>query len=222
MQIKINIKILLFIGIFLISGQIEIYGIFMLFALIHELGHLLVGILLGLKLDYLTIMPLGLSITFKTDISDYTTTLLKINKLVMKRILIAMAGPFVNLLLVIIFIITKIDIYIISNSTLIYTNLIIGIFNLIPIYPLDGGRIIGGFLRAKYGIKKSIIYSNTINYISIVILTVLASVTIYYYKNIAILIAIVYLWFLVFIQKQKSRLKVKIYNIVEKNSCKTI
>ena len=68
MQIKINIKILLFIGIFLISGQIEIYGIFMLFALIHELGHLLVGILLGLKLDYLTIMPLGLSITFKTGL----------------------------------------------------------------------------------------------------------------------------------------------------------
>lgn len=49
MRIRINLKIFLFVLIFILTKQIKIYGILMLFAFIHELGHMLVGILLGFK-----------------------------------------------------------------------------------------------------------------------------------------------------------------------------
>lgn len=41
MQIKINLKIFIFLILFILTNQIEIYGILMLFATVHELGHLL-------------------------------------------------------------------------------------------------------------------------------------------------------------------------------------
>ena len=66
MQIKINLQIFLFIIIFALTHQIEIYGWIMLFAFIHELGHMLAGMLLGLKPKSLNFMPFGISVTFET------------------------------------------------------------------------------------------------------------------------------------------------------------
>jgi len=60
MRIRISLKIFLFIFIFLLTNQIKIYGVLMLFALIHELGHMFIGMLLGFKPTKLEIMPYGL------------------------------------------------------------------------------------------------------------------------------------------------------------------
>ena len=43
----------------------------MLFAFLHELGHLFAGICLGFKPQSLTINPLGLSVNFKVKANDY-------------------------------------------------------------------------------------------------------------------------------------------------------
>lgn len=58
MTINVNLKIFLFALIFYLTKQIEIYVILMLFALVHEIGHLICGIMLGLKPKSLKIMPL--------------------------------------------------------------------------------------------------------------------------------------------------------------------
>ena len=49
MQIKVNLRIFLFIAIFVLTHQIEIYTCIMIFSLVHELGHMIAGILLKLK-----------------------------------------------------------------------------------------------------------------------------------------------------------------------------
>lgn len=49
MRFRIDLKIFIFLIIFYFTKQIEIYAMIMLFALIHELGHLLAGILMGMK-----------------------------------------------------------------------------------------------------------------------------------------------------------------------------
>ena len=49
MQIKVDLKIFIAILIFLLTEQLNIYIVFMLFAIIHELGHVLTGIILGFK-----------------------------------------------------------------------------------------------------------------------------------------------------------------------------
>lgn len=58
MKIKIDLKIFIIMAIFLVTNQIRIYWLFMIFILIHELAHLLAGLLLGLKAEKMEIMPL--------------------------------------------------------------------------------------------------------------------------------------------------------------------
>ena len=57
MSIKVNLRIFLFALIFYLTKQIHIYVLLMIFATIHELGHLLCGLVLGLKPKSLHIMP---------------------------------------------------------------------------------------------------------------------------------------------------------------------
>ena len=49
MQFKIDIKIFIFLIVFYITGQLWFYAIILSFAVIHELGHLVTGILVGMK-----------------------------------------------------------------------------------------------------------------------------------------------------------------------------
>ena len=82
MQIKIDLKIFLFLLIFVITRQIKIYAILMLFALIHELGHLVTGLILGLKIEEISVVPVGFSIRFKTESKDYNK---KIKSFIIKK-----------------------------------------------------------------------------------------------------------------------------------------
>lgn len=94
MQIKINLKIFIFILIFFITGQVELYGILMLFAFIHELGHMICGILLGFKPKELKIAPMGVSISFQVSAKDYNRSIKNANLLTFKKLWIAVARTF--------------------------------------------------------------------------------------------------------------------------------
>ena len=71
MRFRIDLKIFLFIVLFYLTKQIEMYATIMFFAIIHELGHLLAGILLGMKPEKLEIMPYGIAVSFKLTPKDY-------------------------------------------------------------------------------------------------------------------------------------------------------
>ena len=182
----------------------------MVFSLIHELGHMLAGILLKLKPKSLNLMPFGISLTF--EIYEYKK-LLEI-----KKIFIAIAGPVTNLIICIIAKFLHIDYGI--KQIIIYSNLLITLFNLMPLYPLDGGRILKGIIKLKCkGIESDKII-NKISNILIVLLTAISSIGILYFKNLAILFILIYLWILVLNENKKYNIKVKIYNMIEKtNKC---
>lgn len=216
MQIKIDLKIFIFIIIFIITRQIEIYGMLMLFAFLHELGHLFAGILLGFKPQSLKLNALGLSVNFKVNTKDYNSKLKNGNILAVKKLVIAISGPLVNFLLVFLFFLFNGKIFGIEKNVLIYSNLLIGLFNLIPIYPLDGGRIVKNILHISSGLEDTYSYMSLISFVSIVFLTVFSSIMIIYLKNIAILLIIGYLWYLVISENKIYNQKVKIYEIIEK------
>ena len=215
MEIKVNLKIFIFAIIFYFTKQIEIYVLFMTFAVIHELGHMLAGIILGSKVKSISIMPFGLSISFGVETKDYNKKIKKGNFLNIKRILIAFAGPMANFLIAGLFYLFPFNISIVKISHIIYSNFLIGVFNLIPIYPLDGGRILKEVLQILFGLKKSIIKVKTISNACTIILTAVSSVLILFYHNIAILFIIIYLWYLTLTQNKKFQSKIKIYDVVD-------
>ena len=86
-----------------------------------------------------------------------------------------------------------------------------------PIYPLDGGRILQAILHILFGKQKAEKCSNIISFVTIIILTAVASIAIYLAKNIAIVFIILLLWGLYIRQDLIYKRKQKIYNLLEKS-----
>ncbi len=161
----------------------------MFFCIFHEIGHLIAGLILKMKPKKIEIMPFGLSISFYRNFND--------NKI--KEIIVALAGPLVSLTLAILC--RNIDLKYITKQELVYSNLLILLFNLIPLYPLDGGRIIKGILDIKLEDTKADKLINKISYITMIILTVISSIGVFYYKNCAIFLICIFLWIIALQEK---------------------
>ena len=117
MRFRVDLKIFLFLILFYFTKQIETYVLIIIFAIIHELGHLAAGLLMGMKPEKLELKPYGVSISFKVIPSDYNKKIASGNKLEIKKIIVAIAGPLTNLLMIIIF--NNIELGLFSNLMII-------------------------------------------------------------------------------------------------------
>ena len=195
MRFRIDLKIFIFLILFYFTKQIEIYAMIMIFAIVHELGHLLAGLLMGMKPEKIEIMPFGVSISFKINVKEYNKKIKKGNILEIKKIIVALAGPITNF--IIILITYNLNLELIKSMLIIYTNFLIMMFNLLPIYPLDGGRILKGVLHIIFGKRKTEKYINIISKIVVIIIIAISSILILYIQNISIFLIDIYLLYLV-------------------------
>lgn len=144
-------------------------GIFNLFVLIflhisvllHEFGHLFAAKKLKFETGDILLTPVGgmASINYYSQYNNHIEN---------DEIIISITGPIVSFILAIFFFSLDILIY---NSEFLekigYLNLMLGTFNLLPIFPLDGGRIFRAF-ATKFGVKKGIKLSEIITILTII------------------------------------------------------
>ncbi len=160
--ISINIHITLFLlFIFFWSGSITslfiILGIFF-FVTVHELCHSLVARIFGVKVREITLLPIG-------GVASMTSS----PKKPMHEFLISLAGPLSNIVIVVVFFYPLKAIlgekvlfspYVGESfphavAYVYWLNLVLAGFNLIPAFPMDGGRIVRALLATKLGIKRA-------------------------------------------------------------------
>ena len=216
MRFRIDLKIFIFLILFYFTKQIKLYAMIMIFALIHEFGHLLAGVIMGMKPEKIEVMPFGVSISFKINVDEYNEKIKNGNVLEIKKIIVALAGPITNFIIILISCNLNLDL--IKSMLIIYTNFLIMIFNLLPIYPLDGGRILKGILHIIVGKRNAEKYINTISKIMVIVITAVSSILILYIQNISIFLIDIYLWYLVIKEDFKHKRREEIYKKILENN----
>ena len=168
-----------------------IYIIFLCSILIHEFGHILIAKILKIKINNIKFKLIGISAELKNEN--------EINKF--KKILIVLSGPIINMCIALLLILINLNFK--YKNELIYTNLILSVFNLLPINPLDGGKLLLYILNLKCDFDKTFKIVRCISKLFLFVLSISYAIIIFIIKNIEIFFVIIYLWYL-FIKEEKN------------------
>lgn len=143
-----------FVLIIILCGLFNNFIIYFSLLIIHELGHALIGFCFGYKIDKIKLYPYG-------GVTLFNKTY---NKSLKSEFFVLIAGPIFQ---IITYLIMKQFIFYDYLTLYHYTLLI---FNLMPIYPLDGGKLLNIFFNFRFNYKRSFYLSF---YTSIVLISIL-------------------------------------------------
>lgn len=210
-MIKINKYFLPYVIILLMLGFREKIIISFILVFLHELVHCLVAKALGFKGFNIEILPVGAVLKLK-DIDEASAK---------EDLIIALSAPLLNIFLGVLFYF----LYRIHGHGLLYIffqyNMIIGGINLIPAFPLDGGRIVRDIIRSKTVYK----VANKITvYISIFIGIILMGIYLFLFfgGNNNISLGIIALFIMISSLNEKNRMAYVIMSDIIKKQDKFI
>lgn len=130
------------------TGQfIELMTLFAL-VIIHELGHVFSALSFGWRVREIELLPFG----GVAKVDEWGTTSTR------EEIIVALAGPFMNIVMIIVaYVFFLLGIWEETWSAFfIHGNLVIAVFNLIPAWPLDGGKVVHAVLTHYISFRQSI------------------------------------------------------------------
>lgn len=160
--ISINIHITFFLLLLLVlPGGVKwlflVIGIFF-FVTVHELCHSLVAKHFGINVREITLLPIG-------GVSSMT----KMPEKPLHEFLIAISGPLSNIVIIVTFFLPlkylfgeavlfhhlSTETWPLTIAYIYWLNLMLAAFNLLPAFPMDGGRVLRSLLAVKLGYQKA-------------------------------------------------------------------
>ncbi len=154
--------------------------ILFLLIFVHELGHFITAMIFQIEVDKIYIYPFG-------GISKFH---LSLNESLRKEFIILIMGPLVQC--VFSFFLLKFDFFNSYQKLIMVYNYTILTFNLLPIYPLDGGKLLNILLSFQVSFQKSLNVTFFISYLTIFFLAIYFLI---HYFSINVVIMISFLWY---------------------------
>ncbi len=152
---KIHILFFPLLAASIMGGYFESFLAAYISALIHEFGHITTAKVFNIKISHIEILPFGICGRLKDNLIKSPD----------KEILIAISGPFLSFVLALLIYFSKSYIQTEIYICIFHLNLLLGAVNLIPVIPLDGGRILKARLTKGLGIISALKISSFISYI---------------------------------------------------------
>lgn len=161
-KIKISFTFFALILLFITLGKTQNILPALLFSFLHECGHIFVLFFTNEQICEFNLGMFGAEIAKKESLkTDFK-----------KEILINLGGPIVNLIFSVIFLFS-------GKTMYFYINLIICLFNLLPIYSLDGGKALTAFLNILTNERKAVFIITVISYLFAVPLIIFSFIILY-------------------------------------------
>ncbi|MEG2322336.1 MAG: site-2 protease family protein [Bacilli bacterium] len=153
--------------IFFITGLFKEFIIFSSIIIVHEMGHIIAAIICKWHIEKVILLPFGGLTIFKEPL----------NKPLKEELFITIMGPLFQIFFY----------FLIGDNNILFKqyNIAILLFNLLPICPLDGSKIINIVLNKCSSFKKS--YNITI------ILSIITLIICSYYFNLLFLTVLLFL-----------------------------
>ncbi|MBA4138830.1 MAG: hypothetical protein C0518_16115 [Opitutus sp.] len=201
-QLAVHVSFLLLLAYFAITGWLEagvagagwsLLLIILFFAcvVLHELGHSLTARRYGVRVARILLLPIGGMAEFD-----------RIPRRPSAELLITVAGPAVNFVLAAVLLpIVWTDLW--SEQALpehglenlllnlAVANGVMGLFNLLPVFPMDGGRIFRALLATKLNYLRATYWASIVGRILAAALAALAA---FYYGNYLLAVLFVFIY----------------------------
>lgn len=143
-NLKFKPFFLIYLFVCIYFGWYNTIFFYIVTVVLHEYAHFFVAKLLGYDMGTIVFNFYGAGVNSKNNFTSK------------HDIIISLAGPLMNLLMIILIVFF----WWVIPSSYIFTydfylsNLVVMIFNILPIYPLDGGRVLFAILAKKKNIDK--------------------------------------------------------------------
>lgn len=148
-MIKFNKTLFPYIILLIILGfNSELILVFII-VIFHETIHYITAVYFGFSGFNMELLPIGTVLKLKDF--DYASP--------KEDLIISLSGPMSNLVLAVIFYLLSFKFNPAFISDLVLINLSLGLFNLIPALPLDGGRILRDILAFRMLYKKANLFA---------------------------------------------------------------
>ncbi len=131
-KLTISLPFCILISVMYLLDFGKVFVPVLLAVLLHESAHILVIRLMGYEIEKVDVRAFGISVKVEgIEYIPYT-----------KEIIIAAAGPLAGIVTACVFLVAAKSFGIYSLGYFAGVNIVITAINLLPVYPLDGGRIV--------------------------------------------------------------------------------